>query len=90
MKQLTEILIRRLEKKGIPPDIIPGFFRDLVNTISTNPHGTLEDLNRRLQLLGWDGFELDDQTLQLVIASFEAEDLKIQGPLQTQDSRLLH
>ncbi len=81
MNQLTQILIRRLEKKGIRPDIIPGFFRDLVNIISTNPHGTLDDLNRRLQLLGWSDFELDDQTLQLVIASFEAEDLKGQSAL---------
>jgi hypothetical protein len=81
MNQVTEILIERLEKKGIRPDIVPGFVRDLVNTISTNPDGTLEELNRRLQLLGWSDFELDDQTLQLVIGSFEAEDLKILGAL---------
>jgi hypothetical protein len=75
MNQLAEVLIERLEKKGIRPDIAPRFFRDVANTMSVEPPTTLEDLNRRLQLLGWNDFELDDHTLQLVIACFEAEDL---------------
>jgi len=81
VNQLREILIERLEQRGVPLDMVPGLFRDLVNALSANPDTTLQDLNRRLHLLGWNGFELDDHTLQLVIASFEAEDLKGQSAL---------
>lgn len=82
MNQLTEILIERLEMKGIRPDMVPGFFRDLANTLSTNPHTTLQELNSKLELLGWNDFELDDHTLQLVIASFEVEELRKQKTLE--------
>ena len=33
-------------------------------------------INKRLQFLGWNDFELDYHTLQLAIACFEAEGLK--------------
>ena len=34
----------------------------------------IQELDTRLRLLGWDDFELDDYTLQLIIAFFEAND----------------
>ena len=76
LNQLTQILIERLKKKGMEPSIIHGFIRDLANTILTNPNITLLQINKRLHLLGWDNFELDCHSLQLVIACFEAEGLK--------------
>ncbi len=75
MNQVTEIMIKRLEKKGIKLDIIPGFVRNVINTISINPQSTLQELNSKLHLLGWDDFELDEYTLQLVTASFETGSL---------------
>lgn len=90
MNQLTEILIERLERKGIRPDMVPGFFRDLVNALSTNPHTALEELNSRLHLLGWNDFELDDHTLQLVIANFEAEESRKQSAVRAQGSEPVH
>ena len=84
LNQLTQILIDRLEKKGIEPTVIHGFIRDLANTISGNPHMNLLQVNKRLNLLGWDSFELDYHTLQLAIACFEAEGLK---SLETKPSR---
>ncbi len=33
---------------------------------------TFTEVNDRLRMLGWDDFELDDHTLQLIIADFEA------------------
>jgi len=90
MSQLTEIVIERLKKKGIRPDIIPGFVRDLVNVISINPGWSLQDLNSRLHFLGWDDFELDDHTLQLVIAGFEAGGLRKRSALGEQCSEPLH
>ena len=76
MKRLITILIKRLEKKGIETSIIHRFIRDLANTILSNPHMNLLQVNKRLHLLGWDSFELDYHTLQLAIAYFEAEGLK--------------
>jgi hypothetical protein len=81
MSQLTEIVIRRLKKKGIRSDIIPGFVRDLANAISIDPEYSLQELNSRLHFLGWDDFELDDYTLELVIAGFEAEGLSKRGTI---------
>lgn len=73
MNRLTEILIRRLVRKGIAPGTIPAFIRSLAHIISVTPHMNLLELNRRLHSVGWNDFELDDHTLQLVIASLEAE-----------------
>ena len=79
VNRLTEILIQRLEKKGVEQTAIPGFMRNLANIISVTPHMNLREVNRKLHLLGWTHFELDDHTLQLTIASFEVEALKSSG-----------
>jgi len=71
LNQLKEILVQRLEKKGVEQTEIYGFIRDLSNTLSVTPHMNLQEVNRRLHLLGWNDFELDYHTLQLAIASFE-------------------
>jgi hypothetical protein len=73
MKQLTQVLIRRLEKKGIEPNIAPGFMRNLANTILVNPDMNHLQVNRELHTLGWRDFELDYHTLQLAIACFETD-----------------
>jgi DNA-binding PadR family transcriptional regulator len=75
LNQVTEILIQRLEKKGIAPTVITGFLRSVMITISDNAPMSLQEMNKRLHALGWDSFEMDDNTLQLIIASLEAEGL---------------
>ena len=52
---------------------MPGFISNLANTMRANPQMNLPRLNKRLHLLGWDGFELDYHTLQLAAAFFEDE-----------------
>ena len=73
MNQIAEILIQRLENKGLAPIAIPGFIRDVAYTMSNDPHPNLTEMNRRLHLLGWDRVELDYHTLQLIIANSEVE-----------------
>ena len=75
LNQLNAILIQRLEDRGIVPTAIPGFFRSVIIAMSNNNDMSLQEVNRRLNLLGWDAFEMDDQTLQLILANFEAEGL---------------
>ena len=76
LSQLTQILVERLEKKEMEPGLIPGFIRDLANTVLVNPHISHFQANKQLHFLGWDDVELDYHTLQLAIAYFEAEGLE--------------
>lgn len=73
MDHITRILVDRLLGKGIAPGSIPAYVRDLFNTISTNTNLALSDVNRGMARLGWDEFELDDHTLQLITAVFETD-----------------
>jgi hypothetical protein len=73
MEVLIRILVRRLVGKGMEVTTIPAFIRDLANTIVAHGYSSLQELNRRLQSLGWEDFELDDYTLQLIVATFEPD-----------------
>jgi hypothetical protein len=75
LNRVTEILIQRLEKKGLKPTAIPRFLRIILLITSGNNDVGQEEMNRQLHLLGWDTFELDDRTLRLILASLEAEGL---------------
>ena len=72
MGRLIDIMMGRLEKKGLAPDEIHRFIRDVTNSISPDHDSGLEGVNTRLHLLGWETVELDDQTFQLIMANFEA------------------
>jgi len=73
--QVTEILIQRLEDKGLPATEIPRFIRCVMIVALDNPPMSLQEMNERLQIIGWDSFEMDDHTFQLITASLEAEGL---------------
>lgn len=75
MDQIIRSLIERLAGKGLEISIIPAYIRDLANIIVGNGYLSLPELNRQLQLLGWDDFELDDRTFQLLMAIFEIDGL---------------
>ena len=75
MDQIAQILMERLENKGMEPGIIPGFIRNLANALSVDPHTNLFLVNKHLHLLGWDDFELDYRTLELATEYLEAEGL---------------
>jgi hypothetical protein len=71
MDQIIRVLIERLIGKGMEISNIRAYIRDLANTVSANGYLSLQELNGRLQMLGWDDFELDDHTLQLIMLNFE-------------------
>jgi hypothetical protein len=70
---IRKILGDRLVDKGIAPDVIPAYIRDLSNTTSMKMNLDLSDVNRGMERLGWNEFELDDHTLQLITALFESD-----------------
>jgi hypothetical protein len=71
MDKLTETLLYRLENRGFETGAIPRFVKDVANTLSINHHTDLQEMNRRLNLLGWGPVELDYHTFQMIIASLE-------------------
>ena len=76
MNQLKEILIYRLKDKGMELSMSPGFIRSLSNSFYAKPNMNLSQVNQRLRYMGWDDFELDYYTFQLVIECLESDGLK--------------
>jgi len=76
LSQHKQMLMHRLEKKGMEKSIIFGFISSLKSCLLNNPNMNHLQINKRLQFLGWDDFELDYHTLQLAKSCFEAESLK--------------
>jgi len=76
MGEIKQILIQRLEKLGVELSLIPGFIRSLANSLDYDPYMNLLQVNERLHYMGWDEFDLDYHTLQLVVTCFENEGMK--------------
>lgn len=74
MDCITKTLVERLVGKGMEISSIPNYLKILVITLAANAPLSLQELNMRLESLGWDDFELDNHTLQLVMAVFENYD----------------
>ena len=69
MEQLNDVLLERLTTRGIAPSIIPRFIKDLTYTLAIDAQMNLGEINRRLHLLGWYDVEVDEHTLQLIVAT---------------------
>jgi hypothetical protein len=77
--ELIRILIDRLVNKGMEITAVPAYVRDLSNTIAITGNLGPDSLNQRLEMLGWDDFQLDEYTLELVTAMFE-QDIEYKSP----------
>ena len=74
MERVNAILMGRLKDKGLFSVEIALFIKDAARAVEDDSRMGLQEMNRRLHVLGWDSIDLDDHTLQLMIAHFEAED----------------
>jgi hypothetical protein len=52
---------------------IPAFIRNLAQSLAADPDITFQDLDAELKQLGWNDFELDVYTLQLVLVALGLE-----------------
>ena len=75
---LRDVLVERLTRKGLEPALIRGFMKIMSQAIVGLTHVTRKEVNERLHFLGWDDFDLDDHTLQLILANLDSG-----GPLDT-------
>ena len=71
MDILANTLIQRLMAKGMEGTVLTAYFRNVANILATDKLLSLRELNSRLQLLGWDDFELDYYTLELLRVIFD-------------------
>jgi len=69
---LRKILIDRFEKKGVEPVLIPGLIKMILATLEDRPDITRGEMSEKLRYIGWNDFDLDENTMQLVIADHEA------------------
>ena len=75
MHPLLKIISRRLISKGLQPDTIPAYLRDVANIYFANTQQSSSEMNRSLHTMEWDDFELDDHTLQQSVAVAETHEL---------------
>jgi hypothetical protein len=68
VEETIRALIERLALRGLALSSIPSYIRNAANSISGEPHMTLDEINTTMESLGWDDFKLDDHTLQLIFA----------------------
>ena len=66
MDQIINVLVERLEGKGIEAAKIPTCVETIMNINFLYPIPNCRELNRRMQSLGWNNFEMDDHTFKLV------------------------
>ncbi len=72
MEEPEAVMVEKLAKKGLKFKAIPTYIRNLETAIREDPYINLNTLNMRLKLLGWNEFELDYCTVQLIKASLES------------------
>jgi hypothetical protein len=75
MSEITQVLMKRLARKGLDTTSIPVYIRDVCNILSGGKYVDLQKLNQWLQLMGWGDSELDSYTLQLIEAHFENDEI---------------
>jgi len=73
MEQLIKHLVGRLASKGMEVTSIPAYIRNFAHTLMEHPSMSVQELNSHLQVLGWDDFELDNDTFYLMLAAFEPD-----------------
>ena len=69
---LKKILNERFEKKGVEPDLIPGLLKNILATLKERPDITHEEVSEKLRYIGWNDFDMDENTLQIIIADSES------------------
>jgi hypothetical protein len=72
---LKQILNERFEKKGVEPVLIPGLLKNILATLKDRPDITHEEVSEKLHYIGWNDFDLDENTMQIIIADNEANAL---------------
>jgi hypothetical protein len=74
MEQVTDLLLKRLSTKGVFPDEVPWFVRDVLYAVGNAEEPSVSAINRSLSILGWDKEILDEFSLALIMYLIEKRD----------------
>jgi hypothetical protein len=66
LDQIINIIVGRLEEKGIDLDRIPSCIETIVDIMFLYPLLSCRELNEKMQSIGWHNFEFDNHTFKLV------------------------
>jgi|GEM_PF-1638434 len=73
MDSVRKTLVERLVGKGLHVSTIPAYIRNLGNIVASEPNISPQELSVRMEFLGWEEFELDERTLELVLACLDLD-----------------
>jgi len=65
LDMIIKIIVDRLKEIGIDPGKIPACIEIIIYIIFLNPLINYQELNRKMQLLGWHNFRIDEHTFKL-------------------------
>jgi hypothetical protein len=71
MEEIVQYLLGRLSDKGLIPEEIPRLIEDVLNMVADGGYFTIEDINQRLQTLGWEEPIMDSVTFELILSLVE-------------------
>ena len=71
MDQVFKIIIGRLNEGGMDNSKIPACIETLWNIFTIYQIEDCRELNRQMQSLGWDGFDLDEHTFKMARMAFD-------------------
>jgi hypothetical protein len=74
VKEVIEVLLSRVAHKGVSPDEVPWLIRDVLNAVGETGQPAVDEVNRRLAMLGWDEEILDEVSFALIICLAEERD----------------
>jgi hypothetical protein len=72
---LKKILTERLEEKGVELVLIPTLLKSILTALKDRPDITHDEISEKLRYIGWNKFEMDENTLQIIKADYEASAL---------------
>ena len=65
---MKKVLLNRLKTLGAEPEILQGFLNDIANAFVHDPDINLDQINRKLQSMGWMDIKIDYHTFAIAEA----------------------
>ena len=65
---MREVLLNRLKNLGAEPEILQGLLNDIANAFLHDPNINLDQINGKLQSLGWMDIKIDYHTFAIAEA----------------------
>jgi len=66
MDTIADILVERLFDEQEDATKFHYYIRAMFETVASKPVENCQELNRQMQLQGWENFEMDNHTFELV------------------------